>query len=763
MTAIEGRPHRKEQIVTCTIERILPFGVFVRLEDGTEGYIRRRELSLSGDQEAMSEFKLGDSVTAVIVEPESPGRTLELSRRAALPDPWLDFTRNFRVGSTVEGTVKRLTNSGADIEILPGVNGFAPLAELAPWPISAPNDVVWPGDRVKGAVVYINFAEHRVRLSLKRVLEQAAFIQSVLDRVPGTIENADEEVLPSVTQTDFTLEQDNEPAKLDAPILVVEDMVDIRKALIKWLDHQGYEALEAQSSRNALKICQERPFALVIADLDMPDLDGASLVRELRVRNINVPIAIMSNPDLLELQLPRLRAYDIATAFPKPLDLRDIHELLVRLANGERPTMETRWGMLEIPAEIRPYQELTRVARTHSPISARLRYSLEQLIRVTDASASIIFHLNPVSMQVTILEKAGEIRLQMDALYGLLESPVRDVIVGEQPILENHVSRERSAQFRKLQDLLPFESCIAVPLHVAGHTEHALFLFQRAEGAFSTFRLRDAAAAATLLTTALENQALDERVRALSGLFLSGQLAAGFGHEVFNKLASLDLQFKNLRSDVVRLTREQIDMTGSSNLPALTALQNAVEHAVGTVTELGRTVTEFRRLMGTREDRAIDVNQVARQAVLLIQPVARRAQVSIRLSLAEDLPTVAGSSLGLQQAFLNIMLNAVQHTERKPHNYRLLTVSTSCCGSESDQRVQARLSDTGPGIHFQLWDKVFALGFTTRQGGSGLGLYIAESLLNNMGGRVSIESSLVPFGTTFLVELPVKSIKESEQ
>jgi two-component system sensor histidine kinase FlrB len=68
--------------------------------------------------------------------------------------------------------------------------------------------------------------------------------------------------------------------------------------------------------------------------------------------------------------------------------------------------------------------------------------------------------------------------------------------------------------------------------------------------------------------------------------------------------------------------------------------------------------------------------------------------------------------------------------------------------------VQARFSDTGPGIHRQLWEKIFALGFTTRAGGSGLGLYIARSLMGSMGGRIVLEESLVPLGTTFLVELP---------
>lgn len=753
MTTVEGGPHNKGQKVSCTIDRILPFGVFVRLEDGARGYIRRRELSLAGDQEAMSEFGLGDRITAVIVEPESPGRTLELSRRTALPDPWLDFARNFRVGSTVEGAVKRLTNSGADIEILPGVDGFVPLAELATWPISSPNDLVWPGDRVKGAIVYINSAERRVRLSLKRCLEQAAFIQSVLDAVHGTSGDADKAEPDGIASSDLAPEQDSEPVRLDAPVLVVEDTIDIREPLVRWLRDRGCDAQGARSSLHALELCQECRFALVIADLDMPDLDGSGLIRELRQHDLRMPIAIMSDPDLIARKLPALQTFDIATAFPKPLDLRDVHELLVRLAAGDRPSLKLGADAAEPTSEIQPFQELAGLARTHSPIKQRLHQTLQQLVRNTNATTGIIFHLDPVSKQIAITAKVGDAPLQMDALFGLLESPVKDVIREDRIIHENHVSRERFGQFRRLQELLSFESCIAVPLSAVGHTEHALFLFQKAEGAFPPHRLRDTIATCALLAAILEDQALEERVKALSGLFLSGQLAAGFGHEVFNKLASLDIQFENLRSDVAQVEREHAGLAGSANF---VAVQDALERVIGTSAELKRTVVGFKRLMETRPDRAVDVNEVIRQAEQLIRPMATKTRVGVRMSLAEDLPLVVGSSIGLQQVFLNLMLNAIQHTEMKSHNLRLLTVSTSCCEQDSERWVQIRFADTGPGIHSQLWRNIFALGFTTRQDGSGLGLYIAESLINTMGGRIQIESSLVPLGTTFLVELPAR-------
>ena len=74
---------------------------------------------------------------------------------------------------------------------------------------------------------------------------------------------------------------------------------------------------------------------------------------------------------------------------------------------------------------------------------------------------------------------------------------------------------------------------------------------------------------------------------------------------------------------------------------------------------------------------------------------------------------------------------------------------------ENRPAVRIYLTDNGPCIHQQLWENIFALGFTTRSDGSGLGLYIARSLIESYGGSIRIDHSIVPLETTFLVELPV--------
>jgi signal transduction histidine kinase len=101
--------------------------------------------------------------------------------------------------------------------------------------------------------------------------------------------------------------------------------------------------------------------------------------------------------------------------------------------------------------------------------------------------------------------------------------------------------------------------------------------------------------------------------------------------------------------------------------------------------------------------------------------------------------------------FLNLMLNAVQQMSLRPTEHRLLSIRSNI-GKEPFP-IQIRFWDTGPGIHKSLWEKVFAQGFSTRNG-SGLGLFIARNFLHSLGGRIRVEESFVPLGATFLVELP---------
>lgn len=750
--SIQGPTQRDngQSAVRCIVERIFPFGVFVRLDDGAQGYIRRRELTLSGDTDPREVVSKHQAIQAVVIGPASHGKTVGLSVRATLPDPWPEFIRQYQSNSPVPVKIKHIYADGATVEIVPGIDGFIPLSELAvDSSINQPEEVVWPEDRSEAVITRIDHAHRRVQLSIRKWADRLAKVEPILafiHRKQEASESKDQHHIPA------PIESTPIDAKiaLNGAVLVVEDLDSLRGPLVDWLSEQGCETVGAASAREALTICAEKPFALAIIDLEMPAVNGSVLVHELRNCGYPVEIAVMSNPDLIAAQLPVLREAKILTAFAKPLDQNEIRHTLLQLTRGEQPVFPAEFDEPLLPKEVTDFQNLSTIMQGAGEIVERLQLGLERLVGEVRAYVGVIFYLNSASHQVSMLAQTGPFLLQDLALYDLISSPVKDVIREGSLLWENRVSAEEG-RFRKLRELLAFESCIGIPLEAGGRIEHALFLFHREQDAFPSFRLRNALAYAGLFNAVLESQQFEDRVQTVSGILLSGQLASAFSHEVYNKVSGLDLHITNVRSQVLQTAPS---WTGGAVNDLLANLVDAVTQAAEMATELKRTVQDFQRLTRSGNEQAVDVNQAVRATRVLVGPLIIREKVEVRLDLGEQLPLIAGSTIRLQQVILNLMLNAVQHMVSQPEERRVLRVVTSAPVGGDNCVVQIRVIDTGLGIHRKLWDKVFALGFTTRQGGSGLGLYIAQSLVKSIGGTIVVESSLMQLGTTFLIELP---------
>ena len=79
------------QKVNVVVNRVLPFGIFALLDDGSHAYIRRRELDLDADVDPHQVAKEGDRIKCIVLRVNEPGKYVELSRRATLQNPWTGF------------------------------------------------------------------------------------------------------------------------------------------------------------------------------------------------------------------------------------------------------------------------------------------------------------------------------------------------------------------------------------------------------------------------------------------------------------------------------------------------------------------------------------------------------------------------------------------------------------------------------------------------------------------------------------------------
>jgi signal transduction histidine kinase/predicted RNA-binding protein with RPS1 domain/DNA-binding response OmpR family regulator len=718
------------QQVDVTVERVLPFGVFVRLPNGALGYIRRRELDLDADIEPSDIVQEGQKIQAVVLKTEEADNKVELSRRATLKDPWPEFAQHNHEGDVIRGTVRALHPNGAFVRVKAGVNGFVPLAEIASWQVDKPENVLWVGDTVEAIITNLDINNQRLTLSIKTLMFQRDVIKtpSRALRQPAVQSSLSAPVKPVSPISSVTRDQ-------LGTILVVDDNDEVRSSLTSWLNHRGFMALEAESLENAINQIEKHNCRVLLADLNLVEKDGLELVRHLRRNGNQAHICIMSSLVSLTERAEEIEIAQVAQVFPKPLDIEDIEAFLLRLARGE-PT--STWRAAPRPSPIQRETEL--IPGDHFSIRQRIQTTLEQVTQLLRAEIGLIFQLDRASHTVSILARAGDGPIRLEAVYGLSASPVEDVIREGEPIFETHVSEHAKAKFAKLLELLSFESCIGVPIQVNDEIQHAAFFFHQKPDAFSHYRLRDVQAGSLLFAALLTREALEKQLQSLNPMLLSGELARGFGHDVFNKITALDLEARLL---IGQKTHDEMHISA--------------QHLLDLILDLKATVQAFQELLQTKEaQESFDVNQVVSNAISLLRPIAHKNHAKVEVNLVANLPPVSGNNIILQQVFLNLMLNAVQQMSLKADNFqwsgqRLLRVATSL--NKKMQRIRIRFIDNGPGIHQAYLKKIFSPGFSTR-GGSGLGLYIARGFIQSLGGTLRVQETLVPLGTTFVVEVP---------
>jgi C4-dicarboxylate-specific signal transduction histidine kinase len=130
---------------------------------------------------------------------------------------------------------------------------------------------------------------------------------------------------------------------------------------------------------------------------------------------------------------------------------------------------------------------------------------------------------------------------------------------------------------------------------------------------------------------------------------------------------------------------------------------------------------------------SLDINDVIREAILLVQREVMRHQVSLRTELASALPSVLGDRIQLQQVLINLLINGVEATA--PITDRLREILIRSQRHEAGQ-VLVAVRDSGIGIDTATAEQLFSAFFTTKPSGMGMGLSICRSIIRAHGGRL---------------------------
>lgn len=245
------------------------------------------------------------------------------------------------------------------------------------------------------------------------------------------------------------------------------------------------------------------------------------------------------------------------------------------------------------------------------------------------------------------------------------------------------------------------------------------------------------AGAVLLLQDLREIEALKEAVERERHLASLGRLAAGVAHEVRNPLSSLKGFAQFLRSKF---------RPGSQEERYADIMIEEVERLDRVVEEL----LDFAKPVRP-ERRPVPANSLVDEALSLLSEDALFRSVEIVKKLGRDLPDVLVDPAQMRQALLNVLLNAMEAME---HGGRL-TVETALSKAEgAEPFVSIGVTDTGAGMGEEELARLFEPFYTTKSGGTGLGLTIVTRLLEQNGGHVTV-SSVKGEGSTFSMRLPL--------
>jgi small subunit ribosomal protein S1 len=171
-TTVEAKYQAGTQL-KVRVTRLTDFGAFAALEEGIDGLIPLSEMSWARIANAAAVVELGQLVDVVVLRVDAKKRRLALSIKQAQPDPWSGVFSSFPQNAVVEGTVTRLADFGAFIQLLPGVEGLAHISELSDKRIGKCSEVLQVGQAVKVRVLSVDPEQRRISLSLKMPTAEA--------------------------------------------------------------------------------------------------------------------------------------------------------------------------------------------------------------------------------------------------------------------------------------------------------------------------------------------------------------------------------------------------------------------------------------------------------------------------------------------------------------------------------------------------------------------------------------------------------------
>jgi len=427
----------------------------------------------------------------------------------------------------------------------------------------------------------------------------------------------------------------------------------------------------------------------------------------------------------------------------------DDQELLQELALQAAKVIHNTWLYEQLRLKVRLFETLASVSRT---INSTL--NLDEALRVITREACDLMRARMCSLM--LLDENQE-WLDLRASFGAGDAYLKKPRLGvEESLLGVVVRRKKALQVANVQADSRYQnvelarrenlvSLLGVPLIFSGQAIGALSVYTAKPYNFSNEEIKILSALAELSAIAIEKARLyerlvdvEEQMRQNEKLSALGLLAAEVAHEIRNPLT------------VMKLLYHSLNLKFAANDPRAKDSQ-IIESKIEHLNKIVEQILDFARTTEPKLE-PVNLNDLVEELGLLVRHKLANQGIKFVRDLQSSLPLVLGDAPQLEQAFLNLILNA---TESMPKGGSLTIRSRVLKNRDNSENVVLEFKDTGEGMTEEQRKKAFkAVLATTKIKGSGLGLAIVGRIIETHQGQISILSR-VGRGTTMRIKLPV--------
>lgn len=505
-----------------------------------------------------------------------------------------------------------------------------------------------------------------------------------------------------------------------ASILVVDDEPGIAALCERVLSRDGYRVTAMINPHAAIEYLQQTRADLLLVDIRMPEVDGFDVISRAKIMQPEIAVLVMTGFGTVETAIRALRQ-GVDGLLLKPFEKGE--ELTQAVQQAINDNYRKR-DAARVQA-LRPLFNVTETLFAETDQS-KLTLLISDAIRDHLNCANVAYYRVDGEAVTAVAEVGKTLNVEANqTAAGLIRRVAED---GNPMII--HAVGPGEADAQSLLSTVGLGSAILIPIQRAD-TKSVLVAARDSSGAqFRGADLELFFVLARQAVVAMENARLyadlrdtlrrvEESQQALlraEKMAAAGRLTASIAHEVNNPLQSV---------------QNCLHLAGREDLPA----EKRKEYFELARTELDRLMKTMQRMLefyrpGTVRVEHVDVLELLNHVISLTSPQLHQRNIQVNTSLPDSLPGIYAVSGQIQQVFINLILNA---HDAMPEGGEL-----RISARELANGVELEICDSGPGIPAEKRNDIFEPFFSTKEGGTGLGLTVSYNIVTAHGGTLDL-------------------------